>query len=112
MSKSPRFFLILVLMVILLLTSCGSPSPADERDFQGLVDAAVEATLTHVAEITNQEEPIQTEPVPTDMEIIPTDTVSPTETPELVIIHDTIPEAPTGRDTFVSDLNSNLASYA
>ena len=107
MFRNHRFLLVLLLITLSLVTACGAPSSNDEENFQGLVDAAVEATLTHVAEITNQKEiPTQTEPVPTETEIILTDPVIPTETPELEIIHEIIPDAPTGRDTFVSDLNS------
>ena len=107
MFRNHRFLIVPLLIVLLLVTACGSSSQTDEKNFQDSVDAAVEATLTHVAEITNQKEiPTQTEPVPTETEVIPTEPAIPTDTPELEIIHEMVPDDPTGRDAFVSDLNS------
>lgn len=114
MMQRFKSLLVSSLIILFFISSCGSPDSANEADFQQAVDAAVETTLTYVAaQALNADVPTETEPAPADTEIPPTETnFPPTETvsidptPEVIITHEMVPDAPTGRDAFVSDLSS------
>ena len=107
MLRSHSYIVIAGLVISFCLTACGGPIYRNEAQFFQAVSDAVRATLTQEAAWAEADAQVEaTEPAPTATQPPPPDTPTPSPTPEEVILHEMIPEDPTGREAFVSDLTS------
>jgi len=98
--------LLLIFLIVVLSACSGSSNPAG--DFDDQVQAGVAATLTKEAfaksvDSARQTEAAKNNPTATE-ELSPTVSFTPSLTPTTEPAHVLIPGAPTGRNTYVTDL--------